>query len=181
MCMLGSERVYYSFLSSYWNCDLFELQSFFSFGLFCASSICLLFVCSSPFRNSLTAVIIVCIRNRLFGPSDVCLTSQERENMHRCLPASGLSVIFRGSSPNESTACLLTYETISWKQSLNSSVCSVSVHASASPSEIKKIETKGNCYPIINNSSFITYNSQSIFSISLKVGGEQQDFKNHFS
>ena len=82
MCMLGSGHVYYSYLSSCWNCDRFELQSFFSFGLFCASSICLLFVCSSPFRNSLTAVIIVCIHNRLFGPSDVCLTSQERENMH---------------------------------------------------------------------------------------------------
>lgn len=75
------------------------------------------FVCSSRFKNSLTAVIIVWICNRLAGPSDVCITSQERENMHKCLQASGPSVVFLcshhqitpGTSQNESTACLLTY------------------------------------------------------------------------
>jgi hypothetical protein len=52
---------------------------------------------------------------------------------------------------------------------LISSICSVSSYSSPFPSEVKKIETKGNCNPVINNNSFIMYYTQSIISTSLKV------------
>lgn len=133
--------------------------------------------CSCLFKTCQAPVIIIWVCSWLVRLSRVNVTSWKRENMHRNLITNRRSNIFLcfqhrtipDTSPNEATTCLLTCypcsESNHWPHLSARSVCNPLF-----PGKVGKIETKGNCNPVINSSAFIANYIQHIISTRLKNG-----------